>query len=294
MSAGRRGGEANRAPGDGPLVSIVTASYNQARFIPKTIRSVLQQTYPNIEYIVMDGGSTDGTVGILESFGDRISYWQSAKDGGFADAIAAGFRRSTGSILAWLNSDDLLAPDAVERAVEAFRRRTDAGLVYGNRVCIDEQDTVLYAKVSVPWAWHTPLLSFLLSQETCFWTRAAYEDCGGLDAGMKFAIDYDLFSRIGRKHRLAYAPGVWGYFRKHTDSKTMSQYRTVGKKEVRLVQERYYQGPPSRAWWLGGLFASRMYGLAASWAAPRAQWPDIGVPRKRATWRGLKTLTVFG
>lgn len=277
-----------------PLVSIVTASYNQAQFISKTILSVLGQTYRNIEYIVMDGGSTDGTVGILESFHDRISYWQSAKDDGFADAIASGFRRSTGSILAWLNSDDLLAPDAVEKAVEAFRRRPDAGLIYGNRICIDEDDTVLYSKVSIPGLRATPLLSFLLSQETCFWTRQAYEGSGGLDPAMRFAIDYDLFSRISRKYRMYYAPGVWGYFRKHSDSKTMSQYRTVGKKEVRLIQDRYWGGPPARAVWLSGLFASRVYGFAGGLVAPAASWPNIGVPRKRAAWKGLKTLTVFG
>jgi glycosyltransferase involved in cell wall biosynthesis len=278
----------------GPLVSIVTPSYNQARYIGKTIQSVLGQTYPHIEYIVMDGGSTDSTVDILRSFGDRIAYWQSAKDAGFADAIASGFLRSKGSILAWLNSDDLLAPDAVEKAVGCFRRHPETGMVYGNRICIDEDDTVLYWKASVPAIGHTPLMAYLLFQETCFWSREAYEVSGGVDRAMRFAIDYDLFCRISKRYPLRRAPGIWGYFRKHTESKTMSQYRTLGKQETWAVQERYWGKRVSRPWWIAGLFACRIYGFLGALVTPRAQWPGLSAPRKSAVWKGLKTLAFFG
>jgi glycosyltransferase involved in cell wall biosynthesis len=277
-----------------PLVSIVTASYNQGPYIERTIRSVLGQTYPRIEYIVMDGGSSDGTVSVLRKYSDRLGYWRSERDSGFAEAIAAGFRRSTGTILAWLNSDDMLAPDAVEKAVERLGQCPSAGLVYGNRVCIDENDTVLYSKPSVPRVPTSPIISYLLSQESCFWRREAYESVGGLDPAMRFAIDYDLFSRIARRYPLSYAPGVWGYFRKHSDSKTVNQYRTVGKQEVRLVQNRTWGGPANRAYWISGLMASRLYGLVGGLLMPPARWPDIGVARRHDHWKGLKTLTVFG
>lgn len=277
-----------------PLVTIVTPSFNQARYIRKTIESVLSQTYPNIEYIVMDGGSTDGTVRILEEYGGRIAYWQSAEDGGFARAIAAGFRRGTGSILAWLNSDDLLAPDAVEKAVEAFRRHPQAGLVYGNRICIDENDTILYSKASVPGIRHSPRLAYQLFQETCFWSREAYEMAGGMDPALRFAIDYDLFSRIAKSYPMRHVPALWGYFRKHPESKTMNQYRTVGKIENLEIQRRYWGKPAGRAAWVAGLFAARAYGLIGGVLYPRPEWPRACTPRKHAWLKGLKTIVFFG
>jgi len=114
-----------------PLVSIVTPTYNQAAFLPETIDTVLSQDYPNIQYIVMDGGSKDGTVEILESYGSRLE-WVSERDGGQSDAVNKGFQRARGQIFTFLNADDIYYPGAVRAAVEAFARQPEAGVVYGN------------------------------------------------------------------------------------------------------------------------------------------------------------------
>ena len=128
---------------DQPLVTIVTPSFNQAPYLETTIRSVLEQDYPNIEYIVMDGGSNDGSAEIIKRYADRLAYWESEKDKGQTDAINKGFARSHGEILAWLNSDDILYPHAVREAVDYLTSHPECGLVYGNSDFIDAQGKVI-------------------------------------------------------------------------------------------------------------------------------------------------------
>ena len=125
-----------------PVVSIVTPSFNQGRFVEQTIQSVLAQDYPKIEYMVIDGGSTDGSAEIIRRYETRLAYWVSEPDRGQTCAIHKGFARATGSILAWLNSDDLLAPSAVRIAVEYLRAEAGVGLVYGDRLHIDFKGNV--------------------------------------------------------------------------------------------------------------------------------------------------------
>ncbi len=120
-----------------PLVTVVTPSFNQGRFIRPTIRSVLEQDYPHVEYRVIDGGSTDDTHEVLRSYGDRLA-WFSEPDDGQTDAILKGFGRSSGEILTWLNADDVYLPNAISRAVEELRRHPETGLVYGRGVILDE------------------------------------------------------------------------------------------------------------------------------------------------------------
>ena len=122
-----------------PKVSIVTPSFNQASFLEQTLRSVLEQDYPNLEYIVIDGGSTDGSVEIINKYADQLAYWQSQPDQGQTDAINQGFAHATGEILAWLNSDDLLLPGAVSAAVRALEEHPEAAMVYGDALLINAQ-----------------------------------------------------------------------------------------------------------------------------------------------------------
>ena len=128
---------------DLPLVSIVTPSYNQAAFLEETIRSVLEQDYPRVEYIIIDGGSTDGSAEIIQRYADRLAYWVSERDRGQTDAINKGFARATGSILAWLNSDDTYQPGALREAVDYLLAHPDVGMVYGDGNFIDEHGKVI-------------------------------------------------------------------------------------------------------------------------------------------------------
>ena len=123
-----------------PTISIITPSFNQARFLPRTIESVLTQDYPNMEYILMDGGSTDGSLEIIRNYADRLSYWESKPDRGQTDAINKGFARATGKYLAWLNSDDVYKPGAISEAVDFLENHPEAAMVYGDCTFIDAQD----------------------------------------------------------------------------------------------------------------------------------------------------------
>src|SRR4030067_2556851 len=131
-----------------PLVSIVTPSYNQAEFLEKTILSVINQDYPRLEYFVMDGGSTDGSLEIIKRFEHRITNWISEPDRGQSDAINKGWSMASGDIFAWLNSDDMYAPGAVQAAVQAFRENPEAGMVYGDAILVDRDGNELTIKKS--------------------------------------------------------------------------------------------------------------------------------------------------
>ena len=271
-------------PSSTPLVSIVTPSFNQSPFLEATISSVLHQTYPRVEYLVMDGGSTDGSAEIIRRHSARLAYWQSQPDRGFGDAIAQGFDRSHGEILAYLNSDDLLAPDAVEVAVGVLVRKPGALMVYGNRVCIDETGALLYYRPSFPkWA-RSPYSAMVIGQESCFWRRSAYVEAGGMDPALQFAIDYDLFSRIGRLGPIVFEPRLWGFFRKHPASKTSRQYRSLGKRESAQIQERVWGRRVRRASWLAVLLMLRLHTLATMGFARPRLWPQaLPRPKRRAT-----------
>jgi glycosyltransferase involved in cell wall biosynthesis len=222
----------------------------------------------------MDGGSTDGSVDVLRRHGARLAHWQSQPDEGFADAIAQGFARSRGEILAYLNSDDLLAPDAVATAVAFLDRHPDVAMVYGDRVCIDEAGRLLYYKPNLPILARSPYIALTLGQESCFWRRAVYERVGGLNRSLQFAIDYDLFSRITQAGRVVHASGLWGFFRKHAQSKTMTQNDTVGYAEGRRIQQAHWGGPVSPLKWSVVKALMRAYALAAAPWVAKPRWPE--------------------
>lgn len=209
-----------------PIVSIVTPSYNQAAYLERTILSVLGQDYPRIEYIVMDGGSTDGSADIIRRYADRLAYWESSKDKGQTDAINKGFSHAHGAILAWLNSDDILYPHAVREAVDYLTAHPDCGLVYGNCDFIDAEDRTIghfnalqtdYKKLTHGYV-HIP-------QQASFWRADLWRQVGPLDDSIYFAMDYDLWLRLAKVSRIQYLPAAepWAAFRLHADAKTIAE-----------------------------------------------------------------------
>ncbi|MCC7165045.1 MAG: glycosyltransferase [Anaerolineae bacterium] len=222
-----------------PLVSIVTPSFNQAAFLRATIESVLGQSYPRIEYLVMDGGSTDGSVEIIREYSGRLAYWQSAPDEGQATAINAGWRRANGEILAYLNSDDVLTPDAVQLSVQALLNCPEAGLSYGTCVWVNEQGREIGRIEAAPFTLKTLVLQNRLAQPSVFVRRAALDWVGLLDPTMHFLMDYDLWLRIAMHFPVIRIPHILARFRLHDDSKTAQQYRFFLDDNLRLLDKAF-------------------------------------------------------
>ena len=222
-----------------PRISIVTPSYNQARFVGWTARSVFLQRYPDLEYILMDGGSTDGTMEVLAPYAERFAHLVSERDKGQSDAIARGFERASGEIMAYLNSDDMLAPGCLRFVAHYFERHPEVDAVYSHRCTVDENNRVL-------WYWVLPAHSDwymtrwdLIPQETCFWRRRLFERCGNIDPAYRFAMDYDLFVRYMREGTFARLDRFLAVFRQHEEAKTSRLLETVGAEEIRRVWKKY-------------------------------------------------------
>lgn len=231
-----------------PLVTVVTPSYNQGEFIRETIESVLNQTYDNIEYIVMDGGSTDNTVEILKSYGNRIK-WFSEKDGGQADAVNKGIRIAKGEIIGWLNSDDTYYPEAVEKAVEILKSHPDADMIYGEGDYIDRDSKVTGRYLTQMFDYQELAKQCPICQPAAFFTKEIVEKVGLLRADLQLCMDYELWMRIGAEGKILYTPDVLATSRMYADNKTMSRRSEVYKECCREVK-RHYGYVPHR--WLEG------------------------------------------
>lgn len=205
-----------------PLVTIVTPSFNQGRFLGRTIDSVLAQSYPRIEYIVMDGGSRDESVEILKSYGNRF-VWTSEPDGGQTDAINKGFARSSGDIRGYLNSDDTLAPGAIERVVAFFRDHPEADLVYGTADYIDEQDRVIGRYRTEPYSFPALMRDCIVCQPAAFWRTAIAQRIGPFNESLNFAMDYEYWLRIARAGGvIEHIPDTLAFSRLYPETKTLS------------------------------------------------------------------------
>lgn len=218
-----------------PLVSIVTPSYNQAAYLEQAMQSVFAQNYANIEYIVVDGASTDDSRRIIQKHARRLAWWVSETDHGQTDAINKGFARSTGKYLAWLNADDVLYPEAVAEAVAYLETHPQTGLVYGDADYIDAGGRVLgrfpaaqtdYARLRRGYV-HIP-------QQAAFWRADLWRQVGPLDPTFVFAMDYDLWVRLARISRIQYLPRLWAQFRLHADSKTIQNDQRAWDEMLRV------------------------------------------------------------
>jgi glycosyltransferase involved in cell wall biosynthesis len=225
----------------GPLVSIVTPSYNQAEFVESTIKSVLSQTYSRIEYFVCDGGSQDGTLEIIRRYSDRLAWWCSERDRGQSDAINKGWHRASGDILAYLNSDDLLLPGAIEHVVRAFRSSESIGVVHGDWIYVDEKGGELGLGRGRS-ADFKRLLRHgqirYIAQPASFYRASVLRRVGLIDEGLHYAMDYDLLLRLAKGSRLIHLPIPLAGFRLHETAKTTA-FTERHWEETLAVQRRH-------------------------------------------------------
>ncbi|WP_062531941.1 glycosyltransferase family 2 protein [Leptolinea tardivitalis] len=236
-----------------PLVTVVTPSFNQAEFLERTIRSVVEQDYPNLEYIIIDGGSTDGSLDIIKKYSTRIKEWVSEPDKGQTDAINKGFARANGQILAWLNSDDTYNPGAVSEAVKFLQDHPDVGLVYSQASYIDAQDRVIGSFPAAQTDRKRMLQGYVhIPQQTTFFRADLWKKIGPLDTSFFFAMDYDLWVRLSSLAPLVYCPQYnWANFRLHQQGKTVAAddrcwpemlrvHRREGGSWFSIIQMKYY------------------------------------------------------
>lgn len=247
-----------------PLVSVVTPCYNSSRFLEETIRSVLTQDYERLEYIVVDGGSTDGTIRIIERYGSTIR-WVSEPDHGQSEALNKGFRMATGEILGWLNADDVYLPGAVKRAVTFLREHPDTAAVYSDGLIIDADGRFLGQWRGCDFSLRELLLGrCFICQPTIFMRRDAVEEVGWLDESLHYTMDYDLWLRLGLRTRLGYLPERGAAFRLHPFSKTCTQATAFHGERLRVLDKVF--GDPSAAAEVADL-KSEAYGRAHLLAA---------------------------
>ena len=205
------------------LVSIITPSFNQAPFLETTIQSVLTQDYADIEYIIVDGGSTDGSAEIIRKYADRLAWWVSEPDRGQTDALNKGFARARGDVLAWINSDDTYQPGAVREAAAYLQAHPEAGMVYGDAHYIDETGRVIGRFPAAQTDYRRLRQGYVhVPQQSSFFRAGLWQKVGPLDPSFYFAMDFDLWVRLAEQAPLHYYPKMWANFRLHSGAKTIA------------------------------------------------------------------------
>jgi glycosyltransferase involved in cell wall biosynthesis len=229
-----------------PLVSIVTPSYNQAQFLEQTILSVLGQDYPAIEYIIVDGGSSDGSLEIIQRYADSLAWWVSEPDSGQAEAINKGLQRSRGEIVAWLNSDDLYLPGSISQVVDVFVKDSSLGMVYGDAITIDAGGRPLGRFSFGDWSLPDLIGFRIICQPAVFMRRSVLEKAGYLDRSLHFMLDHQLWIRMARLAPVQHVPaendngltpvrGLWAAARHHPGAKNISQASGFGRETLQIL-----------------------------------------------------------
>lgn len=263
------------------LVSIVVPSYNQAPFLEQCICSILEQDYPDIEIIVIDGGSTDGSVEIIRRYQDRLAYWVSEPDNGQSHAINKGFHRTQGEIVAWLNSDDVYFPYSVSLAVQRFQEKPDLSLFYGHCVFIDEQGNFIrYFTETEPWV-KSRLLNYsdFIMQPTTFFPREKLLQAGLLDETLHFGMDWDLWCKLASVGDVHFERGVIAANREYGSTKTSSgSWKRL--RELLKIQRRH----------ITGFWPHAFFGYCSTEFLLKASLTSSAVAR--LLWRSVARLTV--
>lgn len=217
------------------LVSIITPSFNQAKYLEQTICSVLDQNYPSIEYIVIDGASKDDSLEIIKKYADKLAYWISEKDSGQAEAINKGFARASGDVVAWLNSDDYYLPDTISAAVKIFEENSDVVLIYGNMLAVDEHgktfNTLKYKQLNLE-----DLLCFqIIGQPAVFMRRSALQKTSGLNLSFHYLLDHLLWIQLAQHGRILHVDQTWSAARYHAEAKNRAKAAKFGREAFRIL-----------------------------------------------------------
>jgi len=222
-----------------PRISIVTPSYNQGQFLEETILSVLNQNYPNLECFVMDGGSMDNSVEIIQKYASMLTYWESKPDRGQSHAINKGFKMATGELVAWLNSDDLFTPGTLFEVAEIWERDQSFGLIHGISEIVDEQGNSTGKQRGSPIDFFESLLTSdnPVAQPSTFISRLALEDVGYLDEKLHMSMDWDLWLRISKEYPVCYLPKVLSKSRYWSLTKTSTQIEKAGQDHVTIIRK---------------------------------------------------------
>ena len=218
-----------------PLISIVTPSYNQAAFLEQTIKSAIDQDYPRLEHILVDGASTDDSLEIIKKYSAHFAWWVSEKDNGQADAINKGMSHAKGEIVAWLNSDDCYLPAAISTAVETFEANPEAVMVYGDMLAIDEKAFVTNTFNYRPLTLDDLLCFEIIGQPAVFMRREAFENASGLDTSFHFLLDHQLWIKIAMQGQLVHMPQIIAAARYHIDAKNRARASEFGQEAFRIL-----------------------------------------------------------
>jgi glycosyltransferase involved in cell wall biosynthesis len=232
---------------DWPKISVVVPSYNQAPFLEQALLSVLDQRYPNLELIVIDGGSTDGSRAILERYAPQLAYWVSEPDGGQTRGLIKGFARSSGEIQCWLNSDDLLEAGSLAEVARYFQAHPEVDAVYGDTLWVDREGRPLRAQREIPFNRFLWLYTYnYIPGMSTFWRRALYERVGGLDASFDLAMDADLWIRFAEVGRIGHVRRLWSRSRFYPEQKNRRLRERSNAEGLRIHTRYWGRIPPAR------------------------------------------------
>ncbi len=227
-----------------PLISIVTPSYNQVDFIEETIQSVITQDYARREYLIFDGGSTDGSVDIIKRYADQLDYWVSGPDRGQSHAINKGLAMARGDVLTWLNSDDVYLPGALSAVAECFDRHPEVDLVYGDFIYTDVHGAVLRRRKVFPKIEYDHLVFHdYLGQPAVFFRRSLFEKSGDVDESLYYSMDWELFLRMWKVATPMHLPRELATFRLNHLAKTNCEDDAKWQRERQIIQQRYMRTP---------------------------------------------------